>query len=69
MEPSVIRKRFFILLDNRDYHDCFADFPVRRSGTDYCLSDQIFQIVNHDEIGSTQMSELAGELLRNLFIF
>lgn len=67
MEPSAIRKRFVILLILAVITIASLIFlsAVEEPTIEYL--SRFFKIVNRDEIGSTQMSELAGELLKNLF--
>lgn len=67
METSAIRKRFVILLILAVITISSLIFlsAVQEPTVEYIT--RFFKIVNRDEMESTQMSELAGELLRNLF--
>ena len=65
MEPSEIRKRFVILLILAAITIASLIFLsiIQEPSIEYVT--RFFKIVNKDEMESTQMSELAGDLLRN----
>ena len=67
MEPSEIRKRFVILLILAAITVSSLIFLsiIQEPSIEYVT--QFFKIVNKDEIESTQMSQLTGDLLRNFF--
>lgn len=67
MEPSVIRRRFVVLLFLAIITVSSLVFlsAVQEPVIEYL--SRFFKIVNHDAIDSAQMSSLASELLKNLF--
>lgn len=67
MEPSVIRRRFVVLLVLAiiTISSLVLLSAIQEPAIDYL--SRFFKIVNHDAIDSAQMSTLASELLKNLF--
>lgn len=67
MEPSVIRRRFVVLLVLAVITISSLVFLSAIQEPTIGYLSRFFKIVNHDAIDSNQMSALASELLKNLF--